>query len=141
MIWCQTLPLLPISNCYIARLFLHCHLSLVFLADLTIIASFVTSFHWNNTDSKVSGLWYLTQWSVFLTWITTILSPKVILTNKPGKTGNVRDNNNTFVFLIKVVLIGIDSVLSGTLHFDKTCTYNTASWSVFVCEKNKRALL
>lgn len=59
------------------------------------------------------------------------------MTNKPGKTGNVRDNNNTFVFLIKVVLIGIDSVLSGTPHFDKTCTYNTASWSGFVLKKIK----
>lgn len=27
--------------------------------------------------------------------------------------GNVRDNNNIFVFLIKVVLIGIDFVLFG----------------------------
>lgn len=59
------------------------------------------------------------------------------MTNKPGKTGNVRDNNNTFVFLIKVVLIGIDSVSSGTPHFDKTCTYNTASWSGFVLKKIK----
>lgn len=39
-------PLLPESNCLLYRkTFLHCHLSLVLLADLTIIASFVTSFH------------------------------------------------------------------------------------------------
>lgn len=55
--------------------------------------------------------------------------------------GNVRDNNNNiFVFLIKVVLIGIDFVLFGILYFDKICIYNIVSWLVFVCEKNKRVL-
>lgn len=54
--------------------------------------------------------------------------------------GNVRDINNIFVFLIKVVLIGIDFVLFGILYFDKICIYNIVSWLVFVCEKNKRVL-
>lgn len=51
--------------------------------------------------------------------------------------GNVRDNNNIFVFLIKVVLIGIDFVLFGILYFDKICIYNIVSWLVFVLKKIK----
>lgn len=54
--------------------------------------------------------------------------------------GNVRDNNNIFVFLIKVVLIGIDFVLFGILYFDKICIYNIVSWLGFVLKKNKRVL-
>lgn len=51
--------------------------------------------------------------------------------------GNVRDNNNIFVFLIKVVLIGIDFVLFGILYFDKICIYIIVSWLGFVLKKIK----
>lgn len=72
-------------------------------------------------DIRHSGLYYSRESPRFCRQRFKVISPY-----KPGKTGSVRDKNNTFVFLIKVVLIGIDAVLSGTPHFDKTTyTYNT----------------
>lgn len=61
------------------------------------------------------------------------------MTNKPGKTGNVRDNNNTFVFLIKVVLIGIDSVLSGTRTLIRLALI-TLQVDQFLCVKKIKEL-